>query len=196
MGGALAYSRTHRHFLADLDRADSIALGPQKWMYVPRVSAICLLRGQQRLDDALGLPLPYSMGGRPHRGRWGLQGSRPADAVVLWATLQTLGTDALGAIIDRLMALTATFHELLAESGTCFPTHRPDLNLQVFRVGEADPSGDRLAAVQSRLAAAGGTWMSISRWRDEVLMRSVLLSPSLTEWHLKGFLRDVEQAST
>jgi len=195
-GGALAYSRTHRHFLADLDRADSIALGPQKWMYVPRVSAICLLRGQQRLDDALGLPLPYSMGGRPHRGRWGLQGSRPADAVVLWATLQTLGTDALGAIIDRLMALTATFHELIDESGSCFPTHRPDLNLQVFRVGEADPSGDRLAAVQSRLAAAGGTWMSISRWRDEVLMRSVLLSPSLTEWHLKGFLRDVEQAST
>lgn len=194
-GGALAYSRIHRHFLTGLGCADSIALGPQKWMYVPRVSAICLVRGQQRLDDVLGVSLPYSMGGQPHRGRWGLQGSRPADAVVLWATLQTLGTDALGAIIDRLIGLTATFHGLLAESGSCVPTHRPDLNLQVFRVGEPDPSGDRLAAVQSRLAAAGATWMSISRWRNEVLMRSVLLSPSLTEWHLQGFLRDVEKAS-
>lgn len=194
-GGALAYSRTHRHFLAGLDQADSIALGPQKWMYVPRVSAICLVRGQQRLDDGLGLPLPYSMGGRPHRGRWGLQGSRPADAVVLWATLQTLGTDALGAIIDRLIALTTTFHGLLADSASCVSTHRPDLNLQVFRIGEPDPSGDRLAAVQARLATAGTTWLSISRWRDEVLMRSVLLSPSLTEWHLQSFLRDVEKAA-
>ncbi len=194
-GGALAYSRAHRQFLAGLGQADSIALGPQKWMYVPRVSALCLLRGEQRLDDALGLPLPYSMGGRPHRGRWGLQGSRPADAVVLWATLQTLGTDTLGDIIDRQIGLTATFHGLLDASGSCTPTHRPDLNLQVFRIGEPDASGDRMAAMQGRLSAAGGTWKSISRWRDEVLMRAVLLSPSLTEWHLQGFLRDVEQAS-
>ena len=194
-GGALAYSRARHHLLAGLAEADSIVLGPQKWMYVPRVSAVCLLRGRQRLDDALGLPLPYSMGGRPHRGRWGLQGSRPADAVVLWATLQTLGTDALGAVIDRSIALTATFHRLLAESGSFVPTHRPDLNLQVFRIGEPDASGDRLAAVQARLAAAGATWMSISRWREEVLMRSVLLSPSLTEWHLQGFLRDLEKAA-
>ncbi|MFD1883890.1 pyridoxal phosphate-dependent decarboxylase family protein [Paracoccus pacificus] len=194
-GGALAYSHHHRHFLSGLDQADSITLGPQKWMYVPRVSAICLLRGQQRLDDALGLPLPYSIGERPHRGRWGLQGSRPADAVVLWAILQTLGTDALGSIIDRLIGLTTKFHELLTESQTLVPTHKPDLNLQVFRIGKADRSGDRLAAIQERLAAAGATWMSISRWRDEVLMRAVLLSPSLTEAHLRQFVRDIEKAA-
>ena len=194
-GGALAYSRNHRHLLADLSRADSIALGPQKWMYVPRVSSICLIRGEARFDEALGQSLPYSLGALPHRGRWGLQGSRPADAVVLWATLQTLGTELLGEIVDRLVALGSSFHDLLQGSGACTPAHKPDLNLQVFRIGKPDVSGERLAALQSRLAAAGGTWMSISRWRDETFMRAVLLSPSLTQWHLQGFLRDIERAT-
>ena len=195
-GGALAYSVAHRHFLAGLDEADSIAIGPQKWMYVPRVSAICLIRGDKRFDESLGTSIPYSLGGLPHRGRWGLQGSRPADAVVLWATLQTLGTDTLGEIIDRSIRLASTFHGLLDASDLFVSTHRPDLNLQVFRVREPDRSGERLAAMQARLVAGKATWMSISRWRDEALVRAVFLSPALTEWHLQGFLQDIERAAS
>lgn len=194
-GGALAYSAAHRGFLAGVDGADSIAIGPQKWMYVPRVSAICFIRGRERLDASLGVALPYSLGTRPHRGRHGLQGSRPADAVVLWATLQTMGTDALGAHVDRAIDLAARFHALLAGSERFQPAHIPDLNLQVFRVDGPDCSGERLAAIQARLVADGGTWMSISRWRDETYLRAVLLSPSLTEAHLQQFLRDISKAA-
>jgi glutamate/tyrosine decarboxylase-like PLP-dependent enzyme len=194
-GTALGLSRRYRRFLEGLPRADSISLGPQKWMYVPRLSALCMIKGKARFDDRLAAAVPYSIGHASHRGAWGLQGSRPADAIVLWATLQVLGTEVLADTIDGSISLTRAFHEVLAASATLKPTHRPDLNLQTFRVGASDADGARLGRVQARLAAGGRTWMSVSRWRDEALMRAVLLSPSLTTDHIHGFVSDIERAA-
>jgi len=194
-GTALAFSKDYRHFLAGLSEADSIVLGPQKWLYVPRVSAMCLIRGESNFNSRLGASVPYSLGALDHRGRWGLQGSRPADAVVLWATLQVVGTDLLADTVDSSVRKTREFHEALKAATGFEPTHTPDLNLQTFRVGKPDPDGARLRRVQEILAERGRTWMSVSRWRDEALMRAVLLSPSLTSVHISGFVSDLEQAA-
>ena len=193
-GAALAFSIQHRHFLAGLTEADSIVLGPQKWMYVPRVSAIVLMRDAETFDQRLGVSIPYSLGDQPHRGTWGIQGSRPADAVVLWSALQAMGTAALGQTVDRSIALTKQFHTLLDQSNTLSPAHKPDLNLQIFQAGGSDRTGERLGAVQKRLTNAGRTWMSVSRWQDETYLRAVLLSPSLTEDHPANFISDIEAA--
>jgi glutamate/tyrosine decarboxylase-like PLP-dependent enzyme len=164
-------------------------------MYVPRVCAVVILRGKEIFDKRLGVSIPYSLGGLDHRGRWGIQGSRPADAVVLWATLQVIGTRQLGEQVDHSVALTRSFHDRLRETERLSPTHEPDLNLQVFRVGQADPDGNRLGEMQKRLTEAGRTWMSVSRWRSETLMRCVMLSPSLTAEHIEGFIHDIEQVA-
>jgi len=193
-GAALAFSETHRHFLAGLSDADSIVLGPQKWMYVPRVSAIVMMKDATAFDDRLGVAIPYSLSDQPHRGTWGIQGSRPADAVVLWVALQAMGTTALGAAVDRSIAQAKHFNDLLSQSKVLTPAHTPDLNLQVFRAGDVDPDGTRLGALQSRLTHAGRTWMSVSRWRNETYLRAVLLSPRLTDDHLAAFVRDIEAA--
>ena len=41
-GGALAYSRSaeHRALLRGIEHADSLALGPQKWLFTPRLCAL------------------------------------------------------------------------------------------------------------------------------------------------------------
>lgn len=193
-GAALCVSIEHRRCLHGLARADSIALGPQKWMYVPRVSALVLVRGEQRFDRALATSLPYSLGSRPHRGRWGLQGSRPADGLVLWTVLQVMGTQQLGRWVDRSIALAREFNARLGQSSQLLPTHHPDLNIQVMRTRTPDSTGARMVAIQERLNDHGRTWLSVSRWRDEALLRAVLLSPSLTSGHVEQMVADVEEA--
>ena len=116
-GGALAFSHRHRKLLSGLDSADSVALGPQKWMYVPRVSSIVWVKGRDRYDRALGVELPYSATGEAHRGRWGLQGSRRADAVTLWAVLRYVGARALGEQVDRTIDLARNFWNMLSSDG-------------------------------------------------------------------------------
>ncbi|WP_082143805.1 pyridoxal phosphate-dependent decarboxylase family protein [Nitratireductor soli] len=187
-GAALMFSAQHRAYLDGIAEADSIVLGPQKWMYVPRVSAVVLIRGTELFDRRLGVAMPYSISDESHRGQWGLQGSRPADALVLWALLQAIGTDALGEMIDGSIALTQTFHAMLAESDVLRPTHTPDLNLQIIA-----PSRDA-AQVQRRLTEAGGFWASLSRWRNENYLRAVLLSPMLTREHIANFVNALEDA--
>ena len=184
--GALAFSNRYRRLLNGLDGADSVAIGPQKWMYVPRVSAIVWVKGQDRFDRALGVDLPYSATGEPHRGRWGLQGSRRADAITLWAVLRYVGARALGNAVDGAVDLAREFWEMLSIDSVLEPTHVPDLNLLCFRYRQRD--NDALQRAHRALGVGNVPWVSLSRWRDHVLFRSVLLSPSTNEKHLRGLI--------
>jgi len=56
-GGALCFSGQHRHHLAGVDVADSVVIGPQKWMYVPRVCAVVLFRAGAEHDARFGVSL-------------------------------------------------------------------------------------------------------------------------------------------
>jgi len=191
-GAGLVLSHAYRHFLDGLEGADSIVLGPQKWMYVPRLSAVTLVRRRERFEAALGVDLPYSLTGGEHRGQWGIQGSRPADAVVLWTMLQAIGTDTVGGWIDQSINITRKFHKTLSETDLLRPTHKPDLNLQTFRVGEPDIGSKKLSEIHQRLTEQGRSWFSLSRWKEESLLRAVFLSPRISERHISSFISDIE----
>lgn len=182
-GSALAFSRRHRHLLAGLAAADSVAAGPQKWMYVPRLSAIVWVKGRERFERTLGTELPYSATGAPHRGRWGLQGSRRADAVTLWAVLRYVGARALGEQVDRGIDLAKSFWRMLSDDAELAPLHRPDLNVLCFRYRRRDD--EALARAHRALGTGDVPWVSLSRWRERPLLRAVLLSPATTEAHLR-----------
>jgi len=193
-GGALAYSTQYRHLLAGIETADSVAIGPQKWLYVPRLCALTLFYDSEYFESALGAPLAYSKGQRVHRGTWGLQGSRRADAITLWVLLQVLGRRGLARLIDRSIELTKTFHTMLQAHALATPLHVPTLNLQAFRWGEVDASGERLARVQDRLESMGKAWVSVAYWRNEYVLRTVLLNPRTRREHLAALLDQLEVA--
>lgn len=187
-GGALAYSKTNRRFLKGLETANSIALGPQKWLYVPRLCALTLFPGMNDFDEKLGVEMPYSAGAREHRGKWGLQGSRRADAVTLWTVLQVLGRNTLAEMIDGSIDLARQLHDMLSAHNQAEPLHAPELNLQVFRFGPPDREGDRVLGLQDRLAAAGKAWVSVSHWQGEYVLRAVLLNRGTEPRHLSDLL--------
>lgn len=194
-GGALIFSRRFHQLLKGLSEADSIVIAPHKWMFVPRVSAMVLLRDGTLFDKTLGIDLPYSVSSGEHRGRWGLQGSRRADAVTLWATLQVIGTRDLGDMIDDAIVLTARFHEMLEAHPEAEPLHSPDLNVQVFRWQGADRTGERLRPLHQKLTEAGKAWVSLSSWQGEQVFRAVLLNPRTTEQHLETLMQDLSALS-
>ena len=63
-GGALAYSgdASSRALLAGLEHADSVSLGPQKWLFTPRLCALTLFPklSSRDFDETLAAVLPYS----------------------------------------------------------------------------------------------------------------------------------------
>jgi glutamate/tyrosine decarboxylase-like PLP-dependent enzyme len=213
-GAALAYSTdpTTRAFLQGLECADSVSLGPQKWLFTPRLCALTLfpkLLSSSEYDATLAAAMPYSAkaGGDDdeaaqlaNRGQWGLQGSRRADCLPLWATLQVLGREGVGRYVDDSIALTQAFHDMtLARLGTTggsgalhvVPTHTPQLNLLNLRVNGGEK--DLALALQEKLHARGEAWVSVSPVGGEHVLRCVLANPELTLGHCEALLDSLDE---
>jgi aromatic-L-amino-acid/L-tryptophan decarboxylase len=122
-GAAAIVTERGRRVLAGLERADSIALDPHKWWFQPYEIGCVLVRNRASLVDAFTLHAEYLRETRLGTGPinyydYGPQLTRAFRALKLWASLRTLGTDALARAIERGIAL-ADFSQatLLARGG-------------------------------------------------------------------------------
>ncbi len=97
-----------RDLYRGLDRVDSLALDPHKWLSVPIECGCVLVRDQQNLRDTFSITPPYlrtdpgkGVGGLPWYSEYGFQQTRGFRALRCWATIATAGRDGLAESITR-----------------------------------------------------------------------------------------------
>ncbi|MEX0658708.1 MAG: pyridoxal-dependent decarboxylase [Egibacteraceae bacterium] len=85
------------HLFGGLARADSVALDPHKWLFVPFDAGCVLVRDPEHLRDAFSLVPDYlrQEGGRHAPMEYGFELSRRVRALKVWMTLLAYGADAL-----------------------------------------------------------------------------------------------------
>lgn len=117
-----------------LDRADSVAVDPHKWMYIPVDCGCALVRDARAMRDAFSLVPPYLRDDTalPWFSEFGIEQSRSFRALKLWVALRHLGIDgyreAIRHDIAMARALRARLHaapdfEVISEGAlsiTCF----------------------------------------------------------------------------
>jgi aromatic-L-amino-acid/L-tryptophan decarboxylase len=103
---------------AGIERADSLALDPHKWLSVPVECGCALVRDGRLLRDTWSLVPPYlrteegkGFGGLPWFSEYGFQQTRGFRALKLWMTLQHLGRRGVARLVGRHIALA---HHLAA----------------------------------------------------------------------------------
>ena len=188
-GGATIFSKKHKHCMEGVEHADSVTLGPQKWMGVPRVSGICILKNKKYMDDSLAMDLPYSIGDQVNLGTWGIQGSRRADAVTLWITLCAKGEKCIENWVDTSIEKTLSFYKMLLEDKIFEPVHHPEMNLQLFR--PIKPM--HMASKHKELTNKGREWVSLSSWKEEQVFRAVVLHPETSTENISNLLNLLKQ---
>ncbi|MEM9123056.1 MAG: hypothetical protein AAGB03_07005, partial [Pseudomonadota bacterium] len=120
------------------------------------------------------------------RGAWGLQGSRRADAVTLWVTLQVVGTRQMGAWIDATLKAAQELNRMLHRANRLRPVHQPDLSIQVFQRTDFIGREKALEALHASVTQANthevAPWFSLSRsWDGTLYLRAVILNPDTGE---------------
>ncbi|MDJ0946541.1 MAG: pyridoxal-dependent decarboxylase [Kiloniellales bacterium] len=175
-GGALAFSPRYRDCLAGIERADSVTFNPQKWLYVTKTCACCLFRDAALPAEHFRVAAPYmaETGGPVNLGELGLQGTRPAEVLKLWLTLQHFGRSGLARLIDAGMALTAEVAAELARRSGLELAAPADSNLLCFRPAGAEDAV--VEALQQRLLDAG-IFLSLPLYEGRRWLRLVLLNP-------------------
>jgi L-2,4-diaminobutyrate decarboxylase len=137
-GGGLIVSGRHRHLLDGIHLADSVTVDFHKTFFQPVSSSAVLVRNGSMLGhvtyyaDYLN-PESAAKAEIPNQVDKSIQTTRRFDALKLWLTLRIMGADAIGALFDEAIDLTARVGTLLANDNEFELAAPPQLSTLVFR---------------------------------------------------------------
>jgi glutamate/tyrosine decarboxylase-like PLP-dependent enzyme len=187
-----------------LERADSLALDPHKWLSVPVECGCALVRDGTLLRDAFSLVPSYlrteegkGFGGLPWYSEYGFQQSRGFRALKLWATLRHAGRSGLRTLIrnhNRLARLLATRIDAVEELERLAPV---ELSIVCFRyVPRGSPrTEEELNTLNQRIMEAvqseGEAFVSGTVLVGKFALRACVLHYGTTEQDLEALLAAV-----
>src|SRR5215211_7015675 len=193
-GGALAFSEKHRARLRGIERADSVAFDPHKWMFVPFECGALLVRGGGRvLRDAFDITPEYLSENRGGEDveydffRYGQLGTRRGMALKVWAALKSLGVRGYAEVVDRQIELVnylaSRFDELdefervgEVETALCCARFLP----AGARAGSPEEQDELQRALQQRVERSGGAWLATTVLHGRRVLR-INVNSFLTE---------------
>jgi glutamate/tyrosine decarboxylase-like PLP-dependent enzyme len=112
-GAPAILSPRYRDALRGLALADSVAMDPHKWMYVPVEAGFILVRDAQAMRDAFSLVPPYirtdddeaGVQGPPWFSEFGVQQTRGFRALKVWMAMKHHGLDGYRRLIEHDLSL-------------------------------------------------------------------------------------------
>jgi glutamate/tyrosine decarboxylase-like PLP-dependent enzyme len=149
-GGPAILSTDYADALHAIAQADSVALDPHKWLFVPVEAGLVVVRDADAMRSTFSLVPPYirqsgSAGevyGLPWFSEYGFQQTRGFRALKVWMTMLQFGVNGYKAAIDENIALARYLADCVRQSPDLVLMAPPSLSVVCFRyVGSSD--GDR-----------------------------------------------------
>jgi glutamate/tyrosine decarboxylase-like PLP-dependent enzyme len=202
-GGFSAMAPSARDFFGRIGEADSVALDPHKWLYLPVGCGCVLYRDPAAARAAFSENAEYTrvvgLEGDEAFAFWdyGPELSRPFRALDLWLLLKSAGTQAIGEAIENNIACAKYFAELVRGTDDFEMLAPVDLSIFCFRYRPRGFSGD-LDALNERIMLAvqrgGSSYLSNARVRGAFALRGCVLNYRTTKRDMEILLEDVRSA--
>jgi L-2,4-diaminobutyrate decarboxylase len=197
-GASALLSAKHRHRLAGIHHARSIAWDPHKAMLLPLSAGMVLTRHERELDQAFAQRAPYLFHGQGTEKVWdqgvrSFQCSRRADALKLWVALERHGGNGIGRLYDRLCETTMLLHDAVTAHPAFEAVHRPESNILCFRyVGDGQLHGDALDRfnfeLRQRYNRSGRGWITTTVLEGRRMLRVTVMNPRTGAGHVAALL--------
>jgi L-2,4-diaminobutyrate decarboxylase len=193
-GGALLLSDRYRERLAGLEQSDSMTIDFHKAFFQPISCSAFLLADQRRFEtirvnaDYLN-PESRETDGIPDLVTRSVLTTRRFDALKLWMSLQALGQQQFGAMIERLVDLALVAAQHIRESADLELVAPPQFAAVVFRfrpgMAEAGRVNERIPQV---LFAEGRAVVGHTIVRGEPALKLTLCNPATQECQVRELL--------
>ncbi|WP_051969771.1 pyridoxal phosphate-dependent decarboxylase family protein [Kitasatospora azatica] len=200
--GVLDPEIAHRY--AGLDRADSIALDPHKWLGVPVDCGCALVRDAEQLRGTFSLVPSYlrdeEAGGLGWFSEYGTEQTRPFRSLKVWATIAHRGRDGIAADIAHCTRLARRLGELVAADPELELLAPVETSITAFRARPAGLDEAALNALNQALPLAvqrrGQVFVTGTVLAGREALRACLLNAATTEADLAVLLAEVRAAAT
>jgi aromatic-L-amino-acid decarboxylase len=195
--GVLDPSIAHR--FRGLERADSLALDPHKWLGVPVDAGCALVRHGDDLRDAFSLIPPYlrqdtdaSVG---TFAEYGPEQTRPFRALKTWATIAARGRAGLAVQVARANQLARGLAALIEGEPELELAAPPETSIVAFRAHPAGCPPSRLddvnRALPEAVQARGRAFVTGTVFGGRETLRACILHPDTGSEHLATLISEV-----
>jgi glutamate/tyrosine decarboxylase-like PLP-dependent enzyme len=191
-----------RRALTGLERADSLALDPHKWLFQPFEIGCVLVRDARLLADVFHTRPDYlrdvhRAGEEVHFSDLGVQLTRSFRALKLWMSLQVFGLAAFRAAVERGIDNAERAQARLAETGLWRIVAPARLGTVVFGwapKGVGDKEADEVTHGLAEASLADGwAFLSSTILRGRPALRLCALNPRTTEADIVGTIERLER---
>jgi glutamate/tyrosine decarboxylase-like PLP-dependent enzyme len=216
-GGATVLCEAGRRALAGIERVDSLALDPHKWLFQPYEIGCVLVRDRRWLHRTFHILPEYLRDvergeGEVNFADYGVQLTRSFRALKLWMTLQVFGMRAFRVAVARGIANAERAEAMLRERPFWEVVTPATLGIVTFRWRPGGSDGSAITAwgtpvsgdghddlaerVNARIAAAsladGFTLVSSTVLRGRTVVRLCPINPRTTEDDIRDSLERLE----
>jgi aromatic-L-amino-acid decarboxylase len=190
-----------------LERADSVAADPHKWLYVPYEAGATLVREPGRMAEAFQRPAPYLVHDpdSPVRGpvsfnERGPELSRGFKALKVWMGLKHHGVTGYAAAVDHDVAMARTLADTVRAHGDFELLAPPVLSIVGFRYR---PSGRGLAETEldllnrqivNRLVGSGAFFLAPTLLKGRTAMRVAIVNFRTREEDVRALVDEAARA--
>jgi L-2,4-diaminobutyrate decarboxylase len=197
-GGSALLSEKHRHRVAGIERAQSIALDPHKMMLLPLQASTLLMRDTRDLDRAFAQQAPYLFHGTEDDeladlGTRSLLCSRRADVLKLWVALQRYGSSGIGALYDHLCETTRALYDAVSRHPEFEAVHEPSCNILCFRYKGTDEQNREL---RERYNRSGEGWITTTMLGGRRVLRATIMNPRTTADDVREIVNGLSRQSS
>jgi glutamate/tyrosine decarboxylase-like PLP-dependent enzyme len=207
-GAMAALSPRLRPLFRGLERADSVAADPHKWLYVPFEAGAALVREPGRLADAFRKPAEYLVqdAESPFPGpvafnERGPELSRGFKALKVWMGMKRHGRRGYAAAIERDVDLARFLIDEVGRRGDLESLAEPVLSIANFRYrpqAGAPRSEDELGRlnrrIANRLVGSGSFFLAPTLLKGRTALRVAITNFRTQPADLVALLDAVEQA--
>jgi aromatic-L-amino-acid decarboxylase len=189
-GGAIALLPELRYLLAGVGRAQSIAVDPHKWFFIPVTAALLLVReaglAARFFDTAQGSYIPGD--GSVDAWRRGIPTTRRSSGFTVWMAIRAHGWRTIRDAVRSNIELTRLLEKLLADRGF---TVLPDGKLSIACARWEPPPGDASSCdrlqeeLVRRVVATGKAWFSTVQHGGHSWLRFNLVNLHTREEHIR-----------
>ncbi len=167
-----------------LEQADSVAIDPHKWMYVPVECGCALVKDRQAMRDAFSLVPPYLRDDTalPWFSEFGIQQSRGFKALKLWIVLRQIGLSGYRRLISHDIALARALQQRLRDAEDFELVSAGPLSVTCFRyrpatAPPADAEVDRLnRSILEAVQAAGQVFLTGTELHGRFVLRACIVN--------------------
>lgn len=188
-GGFAAAVPELKHAFSGLEKADSIAIDPHKWLYAPLEAGCTLVKNPDHLTNAFSYHPPYYNFEQSvvNYVDYGIQNSRGFKALKVWLTLQQMGRKGYQNLIREDILLAKYAFDILTES-QLIETFTHNLSITTFRYVPEDLQNRKQTqnvknylnelnkAILDRIEESGKFFLSNALINAEFLLRMCIVN--------------------